>query len=47
MLGIIARVLLVLFGVSFGCGLVREMISRHRKVSTARRHLRTIDSSTQ
>jgi hypothetical protein len=47
MSGIVARVLVVLFGVSFGCGLIREMISRHRKVRTARRHLRTVDSSTQ
>jgi hypothetical protein len=47
MSGIIARVLVVLFGLSFGCGLIRDMISRHRKVRTARRDLRTIDSSTQ
>jgi hypothetical protein len=47
MSGLIARVLIVLFGVSFGCGLIREMISRHRKVRTARRQLQTIDSSTQ
>ena len=47
MSGILARVLVVLFGVSFGCGLIREMISRQRKVRTARRHLRTVDSSTQ
>jgi len=47
MSGIVARVLVVLFGVSFGCGLIREMVSRHRKVRTARRHLGTVDTSTQ
>ena len=45
MSGIIARVLVVLFGLSFGCGLIREMISRHRRVRIARRHLGTIDSN--
>jgi hypothetical protein len=47
MSGIIARVLVVLFGVSFGFGLICEMILRHRKVRSARRHLRTTDSGTQ
>jgi hypothetical protein len=46
MSGIVARVLVVLFGVSFGCGLMREMISRHRKERTAQHRLRTIDGST-
>jgi hypothetical protein len=46
MSGIIARVLVVLFGLSFGCGLVREMISRRRNAKTARRQLVEVDKST-
>jgi len=44
MSGMIARVLVMLFGLSFGCGLVREMISRHRNSKTARRQLADVDT---
>jgi hypothetical protein len=47
MSGIIARVLVILFGLSLGCGVVRQMIWRHRNAKTARRQLVNVDSSTQ
>jgi hypothetical protein len=42
----IARLLVILFGLSFGCGLVREMISRHRNAKTAKRQLVEVEKST-
>jgi hypothetical protein len=45
MSGIIARVLVILFGLSFGCGLLREVIARHRNAKTARRHLADVDTT--
>ena len=47
MSGWVARVLVILFGLSFGCGLVREMISRHRNAKTAKRAFVNVDNSTQ
>ena len=47
MSGMVARVLVVLFGLSFGYGLVREMILRHRISKTARRRIVDVDGSTQ
>jgi hypothetical protein len=43
MSGTIARVLVMLFGLSFGCGLVREMIVRHRDAKIAKRPLAQVD----
>ena len=40
MSGLVARVLVILFGLSFGCGLVREMISRHRNAKNGEAPIR-------
>jgi len=40
----IARVLVILFGLSFWMGLVREMIARHRNAKIARRQLANVDT---